>query len=460
MGFDPVLAERRFGFGLSSSVPAPQSVADMLAGLVDEDRAQAAFPISSYREFQDDYVLRRRFNTYARENPDTDEGREALEKARDIQRQVRADRAQAFVQWQARRITTTRAFRERLVSFWADHFTARGKGGLLREATPFYVEEAVRPYVSGRFGDLLISCVTHPVMLHYLDQNTSVGPNSVIAQRRQRPLGLNENLAREVLELHTLGVNGPYDQTDVRELAELFTGLAATRDYGFKFRRRLSEPGAETVLGKTYSDKASLATIKEALQDLALHPATAAHVARKLAVHFVSDTPPEPLVSHVTAAYRQSDGDLMQCYQAMLEHPAAWDATAQNIRPPDEFVSATLRALGVPTATMQTLETPVLRDVFFRPLRLMGQPWLAPAGPDGFAEEDEAWATPQGISARLEWGMQAPARLLDALPDPRKFASAALGPDVPERVAFAAKAAETRKVAIGLILASPAFQRR
>jgi len=246
----------------------------------------------------------------------------------------------------------------------------------------------------------------------------------------------------------------------VRQLAELFTGLARTRDYGFKFRSAMAEPGAETVLGKTYPEKAGMETIHEALTDLARHPATAAHIARKLVVHFVSDTPPKDLVAHVKAAYLRTDGAMAACYGALLEHPEAWSRDAKNMRPPDEFISAALRALGVGAPTMRGLSASELRGVFFHPLQLMGQPWLQPTGPDGFAEEDAAWITPQGISARLEWAMNAPARLLTELPDPRVFVHDALGPEVSERVAFASNSAENRKVAIGLILASPAFQRR
>jgi len=174
-----------------------------------------------------------------------------------------------------RRINTRTAFRERLVAFWADHFTAVGKGGLLRAAAPLYVEEALRSHIAGKFTDLLIFAVTHPLMLHYLDQNTSAGPNSPLAQRRNGPIGLNENLARGVLELHTLGVEGPYDQRDVHELAKLLTGLAATRNYSFKFRQNMTEPGPKTVLGRTYGTEEGMRAIRKVLNDLALHPALA-----------------------------------------------------------------------------------------------------------------------------------------------------------------------------------------
>jgi uncharacterized protein (DUF1800 family) len=460
VSFDPFLAEHRFGYGPSPSVPPPENVAGMLAELGSVDHAQTRFPIPPFHVLQDALALRIRFNTYARKHPDTAEGKEALKKVRQILRDMRGEHSQWFVQTQLRRITARHGFRERLTAFWADHFTAIGGGGLLRFASPLYVEEAVRPNITGHFGDLLTACVTHPLMLNYLDQNTSVGPNSRMAKRRNGRRGLNENLAREVLELHTLGVDGPYDQTDVRELAKLFTGLSATRHYGFKFRRAMVEPGGKTLLGKTYRADGGMATIRAALDDLARHPATAAHIARKLAVHFVSDTPSDDLVAHIKSAYLDSDGNFIDCYAALLEHPHAWQQKSTNMRPPDEFVSAALRSLGVTAQTLLQMDLRAVREVFFRPLQLMGQGWLAPNGPDGFAETDSAWATPQGISARLEWAVAAPARLLADLPDPREFVGPTLGGQVPDAVRFAANTAETREVAIGLILASPAFQRR
>lgn len=460
MNFDPFLAEHRFGYGRSARVAPPEDVGDMLAELRRADDAQAAFPIPPFRVMQDALALRIRFNSYARKHPETAEGQKAQKKARQILRDMRGDHSQWFVQTQLRRITASHGFRERLTAFWADHFTALGGGGLLRMASPLYVEEAVRPNVTGSFAGLLTACVTHPLMLHYLDQNSSVGPNSRAAMRRGRRRGLNENLAREVLELHTLGVDGPYTQTDVRELAKAFTGLGATRHYGFKFRPAMVEPGAETVLGKTYDAGGGMVTIREVLNDLARHPATAAHIARKLAVHFVSDIPSDDLIAHITAAYLRSEGDLMTCYAALLEHPHAWYPKSTNMRPPDEFVSASLRALGVTAQTLHQMDLRGVREVFFRPLQLMGQAWLTPAGPDGFAEADGAWTTPQGISARLEWAVTVPTRLMPDLPDPREFVQAALGGQVPDAVRFAANTAETREVAIGLILAAPAFQRR
>lgn len=460
MPFDPILAERRFGYGLSPEVVPVSSVDAMLAGVAGRDAMRARYPLPPYRHLREQLVLNRRFRQYARENPDTEEGKAAEQKLQQLRRRMRLDRLAWFGHSMLRRINTQAAFHERLAAFWADHFTTVGKAGLTVGAPPLYVEEAVRPFIAGRFADLLISAVTHPLMLHYLDQNISAGENSPAAQRQGRKRGLNENLAREVLELHTLGVDGPYEQTDVRAFANLLTGLGGTRDFGFRFRKNMVEPGPKTVLGVTYPHTATIAPIHRALEDLSLHPATARHISRKLAVHFLADTPPEEVIDQLAAAYLRNGGELMAVYEALLSHPLAWVPEAVNIRPPLEFVGSALRSLAVPGPAFAGLRPRDLNALFLQPLRVMGHEYQRPGGPDGWPEEDDAWVTPQGVAARLEWAVNAPARLLTELPDPRELVVQALGGAVPPELEFAVSAAENRAVAIGLVLASPAMQRR
>lgn len=182
-------------------------------------------------------------------------------------------------------------------------------------------------------------------MLHFPDQNVSVGPGSAVANKGKRLKDLNENLAREVLELHTLGVGGPYTQDDVRQLAELFTGLNFDPKSGFIFRGNYTEPGTGTVLGRSYGDKAGLEPILQSLRDLAVHPATARHIARKLSAHFVSDTPDPALVNHVAGRFIDTDGDLMAVYAALLEHPSSWQPELQDVKPPADFMASAARAL-------------------------------------------------------------------------------------------------------------------
>lgn len=463
MAFSPDLAERRFGYGLSPYLPRVASRDALLDTVIGPDVNKAEFPIPGIAYIQELMTQTKGLARKAKAAGDTEEGRRLRKMGKIVNRDLRFAKTRWFNQTQLRRIHGSQNFRERLVAFWGDHLTAQGKRGLLRRGTSPYLEDVIRPHVAGRFGDMLVDAVTHPLMLHYLDQARSFGPNSASALQEKgiaQGRGLNENLAREVLELHTLGVGGPYTQRDVRELAELLTGLGVKRGKGLRFRESMAEPGVETVLGKTYGPDPSLAAIKQVLHDLASHPATAAHLARKLVVHFVSDVPDAALVDHITQAYLANDGALLPVYRALIEHPATWQTDRMNIRPPVEFVSTSLRALAVPAQAFEPLSERDVNEMFFIPMRAMGQIWQKPSGPDGWPEEDENWVTPQGLASRLDWAAQMPSRLMGTLPDPRKFVFDALGPRPPERVAFAAKAAESRAVAVALILTSPAMQRR
>ncbi|WP_341211627.1 DUF1800 domain-containing protein [uncultured Limimaricola sp.] len=458
MPFDPTRAAIRFGTGLSPLLPPPGSIEAMLRPLGGLDEIGRQLPITPYSEarptlaeWQDTAARWRK----ARGTPQEIATRDAYDVMRITAREVAL---RNFSTTLARGVAAPEGgLRERLVRFWADHFTVVGQGQRDQHLVTPFVEEAIRPHVAARFEDMLIAVITHPVMLSYLDQSRSIGPNSRAGRRGG---GLNENLARELLELHTVGVDGPYDQTDVRELAELLTGLGWTIERGMEYRPERAEPGAETVLGTTFSDRASFDTIREALRMLARHPATARHIARKLAVHFVADDPDPALVATLETAWRDSGGDLFAVTATMLEHPQAWDPEPRKVKPPFDFLQSALRALAVPPATILHPDKPGTRGLFRRPLTAMGQNWERPLGPDGWPEQAEAWITPPNMAARVDWAMMAPERLLDELPDPRAFARAAIGPTLPDAVAFAARAAESRGEAIGVVLISPAFQRR
>ena len=458
MTFSPELADIRFGCGLSPIVAQAISRGAMLDGLTAPDDMAEQFPVGTTTQL---LARQRQSNKLRRQR------RKAANKTDLIKqiKQLRIQSAQEGSLWYARMMLrwtyTQQGLQERLVSFWADHFTAIGKNAVLGAAATPYIEEAIRPNMTGRFADLLIATTTHPLMLHFLDQNVSAGPNSPAVSRNNRRKGLNENLAREVLELHTLGVGGPYTQDDVRQLAELFTGLSFGAATGFEFRESLAEPGAETVMWHSYGGmQPALEPVLDALRDLAVHPVTARHIASKLAVHFVSDTPDPGLVDHVAGRFIDTDGDLMAVYEALLEHPTSWENTLGNVKPPADFMGSAARALAPDPDRLQSLKPGMIRRMFLQPLSLMGQPWNRPGGPDGWPEQDAAWITPQGVSTRLHWALSAPRILRPDLPDPRSFVDQALGSFAPQSVRFAANAAESRSDAIGLVLAAPTFQRR
>ncbi|WP_166417496.1 DUF1800 domain-containing protein [Cochlodiniinecator piscidefendens] len=458
MPFDPNIAAIRFGTGLSPNVSPISGMSAILDELSDGDAPAAQFPIRDFAQWGRQFRLHREARSLERANRGTETGQAARQEIRAIRRETREWQAEALRHSLLRAIQAPVGFRERLEWFWADHFTVRGQGPVLREAVSSFVADAIRPNISGSFADMLKAAVTHPMMLRYLNQTSSVGPNSN-AVRPGR--GLNENLAREVLELHTLGVDAPYRQGDVTEFALLLTGLGTGVEQSFRFHPSFAEPGAEVVLGSAYGgETADVNDIYAVLDDLSIYPATARHIARKLAVHFVSDSPSEALVSYIADRFFVTNGDLPDVYEALLSHPDAWNPEAQKVKRPLEFVASALRALHPDTSRLLRADAAKTRQYIWAPMQLMGQAWEYPNGPDGWPESVSAWTTPQGIAARIQWAITIPRVLKPDLPDPRAFAETALGSQMNSAVRFAAEGAQTKWEGVGLILASPSFQRR
>lgn len=451
MPFDPTTAAIRFGHGLPQVTGAPHSVPEMLAALARPDVAMGDHPITPTSVVADLLVRREAAGRTREDGPA--EMKAYQQTGRDL-----TDAALA-----AARTTLTRAlvnpdgFRERLAAFWGNHFTTALRARPNRFLSFAFMDEAIRPHLAGTFADLLTAATLHPTMLSYLDQTASFGPNSRQGKRTKR--GLNENLARELLELHTMGVGAGYAQDDVRQLAELLTGLAVDPALQLEFQDRRAEPGAETVLGKTYDGK-GLAPIRAVLSDLARRPETARHIARKLAVHFVADDPDPQLIDALYSAYANSGGDLIAVYAALLNHPAAWLPKAQKARQPYDFMIAALRALDLSGTEVAKMALGPFSRMILDPMAAMGQPFKTAPGPDGWAEEAEAWITPQGLAARITWAMAVPARLVRPLPDPRDLAHRCLGPRASESLLWAVARAENIREGVGLVLVSPEFNRR
>lgn len=448
------LAAIRFGTGLRPGMAAV-APEELLAGLTASDSLQARFP-------QDSYATRVAFGQEVtrlnRARRESDAANEAFLAAR---RQLRADilRQLAITLARGTAAEAGAALRERLVWFWADHFTTVGGRSFMRGAIAAYVEDAIRPHVAGRFGDMLEAAILHPVMVLYLDQERSYGPNSVTGLRRGA--SLNENLARELLELHTLGVNGGYTQTDVRQMAELLTGLGVERGGGLAFRPGNAEPGAEQILGQNFGGApvAELSEIRTALRALALRPETARHISGKLADHFLSDTPDRGLIDALAATWMDSGGDLARVMGTMLAQPAAWADVPGRVKRPLHYIVSGLRALGVAPDRIAEAPTNAVNRIAALPMSAMGQTWQGASGPDGYFDDDREWIRPQSLAARIGWAMVAPAELRPRLPDPRAFVQAALSDAAPPDLVRAASRAETRAEGIGIVLASPEFQR-
>ncbi len=351
---------------------------------------------------------------------------------------------------------TDPGFGARLVAFWGNHFTVSAKGPLLRMLVPDFIDGAIRPHIAGPFSDMLRAATLHPAMLIYLNQVQSVGPNSRAGQRRDR--GLNENLAREIFELHTLGVSGSYGQADVRAFAELLTGLSVDKA-GFKFRPGVSEPGPLTVLGNRYGGKTvKLAHIEEALDDIAQHPDTAKHIASKLVTHFIGDSEPD-LTNRVAKAFQTSGGDLSKAYAALLDDDRAWKPPFQKAKLPFHFMASALKALGGKKSDITDMKQSDFRNGVVGALQLMGQPLFVPPGPDGWSEAPETWITPPGLAARIRWSV-ALAERMEATHDPRDFLETALADAATPLLSRAVAGSESRVEGLALTLISPEFNRR
>ena len=345
-------------------------------------------------------------------------------------------------------------FGERLVQFWTDHFTVAAKGPALRVLAPDVVENAVRPNIAARFPDMLRAVTQHPGMLIYLNQVQSVGPNSKAGKRAGR--GLNENLAREILELHTVGVQANYAQNDVRAFANVLTGLSVDKR-GFKFRPGIVEPGRHTVLGRDYHG--TLQGIEQALEDIALHPETARHLATKLITHFIGGTPDPGHIDRIAKAYLASKGGLTQSYAALLDHPNAWSDPFLKVKTPFDFIISALRAAGASASDIAAFEPKDLREGVVGAMQLMGQQMFMPPGPDGWDEAPDTWITPPGLAARIKWAVGFSEHIHENH-DPRVFLDRALADAASPLLKFAVAGSESRIEGLALTLVSPEFNRR
>ena len=442
----------RFGYGLPLHPETPRTPAGIVAALKGPDPASAQWPLPDLARFAPMVASLQALQKKAKSGVDVKADYDAAQAA--IVGLVTLGHRSGF----ARAIDTPQPFRERLVTFFADHFTVSPRGGASGLYLPFaLVEGAIRPHIGGSFVDMVQAVTLHPGMLIYLDQQASIGPNSPMGKKQGK--GLNENLARELMELHTLGVDGGYSQTDVRQLAELLTGLTVTRDLTVAFEAKRVEPGAEEVMGKSYgSDK--LAAITAVLRDLALHPATAAHIARKLAVHFLSDTPDPTAVEAIRTAFVTTGGDIPSLALALLSHPAATRPGADKLRQPFDFMAAACRALGVTGAEILAMKGGDFKRGFLHASEQMGQKLKYAPGPDGWPEAGEVWVTPPRLAARIDWAMSMPQRLKKDMPDPVALARLSLGDHAGDTLLTAAARAESRRDGVGIVLSSPEFNRR
>jgi uncharacterized protein (DUF1800 family) len=340
-------------------------------------------------------------------------------------------------------------FAERLVWFWSNHFCVTADK--VQAMAGGYEREAIRTHALGRFGDMLLAAEGHPAMLLYLDNAQSIGPNSVAGINQTK--GLNENLAREILELHTLGVGGGYTQNDVTTFANVLTGWSVIptgpdpeRGSEFVFVKRSHEPGSLTVLGKFYPDT-GVEQGRAVLADLARHPQTATHIATKLARHFIADQPPPALVNRLARRFMETDGNLKEVAKTLILGSEGWSPRQEKIKRPGEWLVATLRASGIPLNIGQMTGAQTQ----------LGESLWRPAAPKGFPDDNAAWT--DGLAQRLDMANEFANRFAGKI-DPQAMLDTALGPLASQETRETVARAGSRAQAIALLLMAPEFQRR
>ncbi|MBX3564221.1 MAG: DUF1800 domain-containing protein [Sphingomonas sp.] len=368
-------------------------------------------------------------------------------------------------------LTSPAPFAERLVHFWANHFAVSADKLQVIGLAGAFEFEAIRPHVMGKFGDMLHAVERHPGMLLYLDQAQSIGPNSMtgqIAQRRRAGgnnlPGLNENLAREILELHTLGVRTGYGQSDVTEFARAMTGWTVAglgRGRGarfagtdgepgrFVFAERLHEPGMRTILGKRWTQQGE-GQAAAVLDMLATHPATARHIATKLARHFAGDEPPPALVAQLESAFLKSGGDLPTLYRVLIDAPECWAPQPVKFKSPWEWSISAMRALGA-----EQLQANAANGL----LTQLGQPVWRPGSPAGWDDVAAAWAGPDAVMRRVEAAERMAQRTRDTI-DARRRATQLFPGALSDTTAQAIARAESPGQGVALMLVAPEFMRR
>lgn len=440
---DLITAANRFGLGLRRDETLLQSTDPLQSLLTELYHRALAMPASEQLPYSPENY--RRFRE-ARQSQDEAK----LQEARRILRQAYLQEMRVKL-WHS--VTTPQGFMERLVNFWSNHFTISIQKGIVSGFVGAYEREAIRPHVTGDFATLLVAVTRHPAMLIYLDNVTSTGPNSRVG--RNRKIGLNENLAREIFELHTLGVAGGYTQNDVTNFARVLTGWSlgdlkqgdAVGQFFFDAARH--EPGSQIILGKTYEDMGEQQGIA-VLRDLAQHPATARHLATKLTRHFLADEPPAETVTALAESYLRHGGNLAAMYQTMLTRSEFWQTQPLKIRSSFDLVIAAARHCGLEVKDM---------DWCLQSLRFLGQMPFNANSPAGFPDTGRALAGPEAMLRRIEWAEGAGARF-GTNRNAMEIAELALGSFLQVDSQRLIATANTPREALAILLATPEFQRR
>jgi uncharacterized protein (DUF1800 family) len=454
---EQVIAANRFGLGLRAGEDMPADARLWLAGQLDRYQIAPA-------EFAS---ARTSAEIAARQVEARMDFRQMDRKARMAARRALRKEAQALYRSEVEMrvlaaLGTPAPFVERLVHFWSNHFAVSANKPQVRALAGAFEREAIRPHVLGRFEDMLLAVETHPAMLIFLDQPRSTGPNSPAARRAAarnapRKRGINENLAREIMELHTLGVRTGYSQNDVTEFALALTGWSLGRPRAareetpgsFAFRPGQHEPGPRTIMGRSYGQRGE-EQARAVLRDLATSEATARHIATKLARHFIADDPPQEAVDRLSSAFSISGGNLSDVYRALIAMPEAWAAHPVKFKTPWEWMISAMRGLGRRNG----------EGLAFAPLlNQLGQPVWRPGSPAGYDDIAASWAAPDALVRRVEVAQRLVMKAADDL-DPRDLARKLFPNSLSTLTEAEIARAESRRTGLALLLVSPEFLRR
>lgn len=402
-------------------------------------------------------------------NPENPEVAAALAERRDGRRSIRELYIDAVNARTLAALTSATPFIERWTHFWANHFAVSIDKLVVAPFAGDHEFRAVRPHVLGSFAGLLRAAVTHPAMLLFLDQAQSIGPDSMVAQRigargTGRQIGLNENLAREILELHTLGVRSGYSQTDVTELARALTGItiaglargpaARLMPPGAEpgepvFVAAIHQPGSRTILGQSYRQD-GVRQSEAILDALAVHPFTARHIATKLARHFAADDPPPALITRLERNFLETGGNLAALARTLIASPEAWQTSAPKFKSPWDWMVSGFRAFGI-------RELPNRMGIVGL-LDQLGQPAWRPGSPAGYGDDNATWAGPQALTDRVDVAERLAGRM--GTLDPRAIAATALADAIDPATSSAIARADSPAQGLALTLLTPAFLRR
>ena len=440
------IATNRFGLGANEG-EINQAMDDPKTWLLNQLNSEPV--ITFNKELNDLSAISNTFLDYKQQKSETKD----KEKLNEIKKAERAFFRDNFRSLSAdlvyQSIQSNNSLNYRLLDFFSNHFSVTANNKQMRAFAPYLEREAIANNMLGQFNELLLSVYQHPAMLFYLNNEKSYGPNS---RQGKKGRGLNENLAREILELHTLGVDGGYTQSDVYELALGISGWSIARPkknrgIGFQFKGYGHEPGERTLLNKNFPQK-GLDQGKAMINYLANHPSTAQFVCTKLVVHFISDKPNEILVERLTKRWLETQGNIKAVMTELINAEEAWQPEKQKFKTPREYVVSTLRATN-----LEKVKTNQILSV----LRRLGQQPFNAGSPKGYSDKETDWNGSSALMARIDLASMLSSRYkLNA----EKFIKNALGESIDDSVYKRVIRAESRQQAMVLALMSPDFQRR